>query len=737
MDTQDQTLTILADAQERVDSIEIPKHVKSIYAQCPDLQELDKMKLNCILDRAKNLEKPAICLLGPYNSGKTFILNYLIQDEMFISKIEPTTAVITVIRHIDDKPATWPSASNVFTLKKTADLRSLDYKFVTGDYELDDLPRLTTYPEAIKYDSVVVFLDKEVLRDCIFFDCPGVGTMSEAVHNDGSKDEYKLTSGQEKTVREQEIQRRAIENADAYIILSAVIGGSGSFSDSNTGNILFNVANKMPRFPTTIPHGNLLFVGSQADPSRKDLRDEESILRILQNAIQDQVELLPSVERQKFDVVELRKRIVLFYGLDQYEINSGEERLAIQLKRHMQAASASDIQREAKAQFAEERATMERTKAFNAALQTTNEQLLLGMQKFRAQMTEESLVEGIEYYSETRDEYLTKSKAQTYYEELSQRYEEESDLREKAWKNLLSDFETSITEAKKQTFQEIDKILNHWTVKDTVYNFLEERFGENKEQARTHATGAIQGQINAEFSEAFSVKLPIPDMRLNKQLLAFDQKWLQRKTKDMQGIANSAQPIDAHCPHITNVEAISVTQTFGAITAGLAGTTTLLAVGGSPLAAAAIGKVLAIGIAGFQTVGLGAAASGLLIGIPIYGWVAAGLLGVGYAVLTFFAWRNALAANIAKSLKKNKDTALETARSKIDEVFETMRKIGQENLGKTKKVLDTHINEIHLFAKGNVSSKDLEHAAKFYGDHTTILEQTLEELRFEWETAVH
>ncbi len=734
MNPQDPTLTILANTQERLDSIEVPEYVKSIHTQYPVVQELDKMKLNCILERAKNLEKPAICLLGPYSSGKTFILNYLIQDEMFVSKIEPTTAVITVIRHIDDKPATWPPACNVFTLKKNADLRSLDYKFVIGDYELDDLPQLTTYPEALKYDSVIVFLDKEILRDCIFYDCPGVGTMSEAIHNDGSKEEFKLTSGQEKTVREHEIQRRAIENADAFIILSAVIGGGGCFSDSNTGNILFNIANNMPRFPTTIPHGNLLFVGSQADPNRKDLRDEESILRVLQNAIQEQVELLPPVERQKFDVVELRKRIVLFYTLDQHEINNGIGRLVIQLKRHMQAASSLDIQREAEAQFAEERATMERTGAFRAALQTTNEQLLLGMQKFRAQITEEGLSDGIKYYSEKCSEYLTQSQAQKYYEELSRRYEKEYDAREKDWKNIISNFETSINEAKKLTFQEIEKILNHWTVKETVYNFIEDRFGENKEQARIHATEAIQGQINADFADAFGIKLAIPDQRLNKQLLTFDQKWLQRKANNDRGIANSAQPIDATSPHISNVEAISATQTFGAITAGLAGTTTLLAVGGSPLAAAAIGKVLAIGIAGFQTVGLGAAASGLLIGIPIYGWVAAGLLGVGYAVLTFFAWRNALATNIAKSLKKNKDTALQTARAKIDEVFETMRKIGQENLGKTKRVLDAHINEIHLIGKGSVSSKDLKYAAEFYSDHIKVLNQTLEKLKFEWET---
>ena len=123
-----------------------------------------------------------------------------------------------------------------------------------------------------------------------------------------------------------------------------------------------------------------------------------------------------------------------------------------------------------------------------------------------------------------------------------------------------------------------------------------------------------------------------------------------------------------------------------------------------------------------------------MIGIPIYGWVAAGLLGVGYAVLTFFAWRNALATNIAKSLKKNKDTALQTARAKIDEVFETMRKIGQENLGKTKRVLDAHINEIHLIGKGSVSSKDLKYAAEFYSDHIKVLNQTLEKLKFEWET---
>lgn len=738
MSQQEPTLAILASALERVNSINTPNYITKFYAESPAGQELDKMKsINWILNRAKSLEKPAICILGPYSSGKTFILNYLIQDEMLVSKIDPTTAVITVIRHIDDKPNTWPATFNVFTLKKNADLRTLDYKFVKNEYTLEDLPRLTTYPEAIKHEAVIVFLEKDILKNCTFYDCPGVGTMHEATHLEDGKGE-RLSSTQEKTIREQELQRRAIDNADAFIILSAVLGGSGSFSDSNTGNILYAVANNMPRFPTTIPHGNLLFVGSQADPRKKGLHDEEDILRVLRNAIQNQVEHLPRDERHKFDIVELRKRIVLFYALDQYEIDNGIGDIVLQLKRNMEAATSLDIRREADAQFAAKRAKMERTEGFNAALQTAIEQLLLGMREFRARETEDSLSDGIKHYSEKRLGYLSRGQNQMLYENLSRRYEKDRDLREKDWESVISSFEANVLEAKQKTMEEIETILISWSVKENVYDFLAKKFGDDKEKARAYATKEIQKKINAEFVNALNNNVSMPQQRLEKQLLAFDKNWLQRNTSKKEGIAADATlTLDAVPVLVTNVETVSVSQTFGAITAGLAGTTTLFAASGSILAAAALGKVLAIGIAGLKTVGLGAAATGLLAGIPIGGWIALGILGIVYSVTSFLGWRKSLATNIAKSFRNNKEASIQSAQVTIEEIFEAMSKIGKENLEKTKAILDEHIVETHNIGKGSVTSKDMELAGEFYGEHVKVLQQTLEKLKLEWEASAH
>ncbi len=689
-----------------------------------------------ILNQAKNLTKPAVCILGAYSSGKTFLLNYLIQDEIFVSEIEPTTAVITIIRHRDDKPDSWPNDSDVFTLKKDVDLRTLNYEHVSGKYSLDNLHRLTTYPEATQHDAVIVFLDKPILKMCTFYDCPGVGTMGEAIHN--AENEFNLSSDQEKNIiREQELQQLAIKNADAHIMLGSVIGQAACFADSNLGNILHSVASNMSRFPTKIPHGNLLFVGSQADPTATDLRNENELLEKLKKSIQDQVEKLPLTERQKYDIAELKKRIVLFYAFDSMQCELGVESNIKVLNRVMQTASYDEIRQEAKAQFDEDHKDLVRTKAFDAAMQTIIEQLLLGIQSFREQITKEALLDGIHYYEAQKDEYVSRSKNLRDYENLSLRYEKESESRKADWQKILNSFDQSVSRANNESIQEVRKTFNYWSNQENVYEFLKNRFGENKEQAKAYSEKAITDQINTEIKKICDTNTPFPQKCIEPELVRFDQQWLERK-KSNQNEGKGDLTISTTAGSVPiNAETVSAVETFKAFTAAVAGGTALLAVGGSTLAQAAMVKVLSLGVGALGTVGMGGAATGFLVGIPVYGWIAAGAIGVGYGLYKYLAWRKSLAKIIAESIEKNKNDAISKATINIDRIFEEISELGHTALHKTEMVIKSHISEIHEIGKGHISSKQLEQAAEFYKAHMKLLQQTLSKLELTWQVNSH
>lgn len=737
MRTQDITISTLEDANEQSKLIQTPIYLQNIYDEQTNKRELDKLKgFQMILNQAKNLTKPSICLLGAYSSGKTFLLNYLIQDEIFISKIEPTTAVITIIRHRDDKPDSWPTDRDVFTLKKNVDLRTLNFEHVSGNYMLDDLHHLTTYPEAKQHDAVIVFLDKPILKMCIFYDCPGIGTMGEAIHN--AENEFNLSPDQEKhIIREQELQQLAIKNADAHVILGSVIGQAACFADSNLGNVLYTVASNMSRFPTKIPHGNLLFVGSQADPTATNLRDENELLEKLKKSIQDQVEKLPSAERQKFDIAELKKRIVLFYALDSIQCKQEVESNIKVLKRVMSTASYDEIRQEAKAQFDDDHKDLVRTKAFDAAMQTIIEQLLLGIQSFREQITKEALLDGIHYYELQKDEYISRSENLRYYENLSLRYEKESESREADWQKIINSFDQSVSRANNESIQEVRKTFNYWSNQENVYEFLENRFGENKEQAKAYAAKAIADQINNEINKICDTNTPFPQKYIELELARFDRQWLERKKSTQnQDISDFTISTTAGSVPIST-ETVSAVETFKAFTAAVAGGTTLLAVGGSTLAQAAMVKVLALGVGALGTVGMGGAATGFLVGIPVYGWIAAGMIGLLYGIFAIFAWRKSLAKNIAKSIEKNQNNAISEAEININRIFKEIRELGHTALRKTEMVIKSHISEIHEIGKGHISSRQLEQAAEFYLAHTKLLQQTLNKLKLTWQVNSH
>jgi hypothetical protein len=728
--TEDPTLTALSDATAKALATTHPRYLKEYLNANPAEREMDDANsAHRIWAKAVALAKPAVCLLGPYNAGKTFLLNYFLGGEMFISKIVPTTAVITVIRHIDDKPADWPAEHAVFTLKNDADMRTLDFACTTGGYTYEDLPALTTYPEALRHQAVIVFVEKEVLRQCTFYDCPGVGTMAESAYEDSDPNaDPALSQKQRESIRERELQLKAIANADAYMLLSSVTGANGGFADANTGNILYSIASNMARFPTKVPHGNLLFVGSQADPFKQGLEDEAVVLSKLQDAVQKQVEQLPREQRQKFDLVDLKKRIVLFFALDGREQDLAMRRAILNLKRNNQNADQTTADRAANEGLAEERLARERTASFDMELKTLIDQLVRGMREFRAQTSVESLVTGAEYQVSKATRYKHHMAQKHYYEVLSNRYETEHDARENDWKAAEEAFDAAVDRAADQTYLAVEQTVNYWCVKENVYRLLKGEFGDDKTRAKTFAANVVSNRITAEFGASVQNHVTRPEAETHARLVAFDKKWLQRKPGEAEIGSHTSVSIEAGQFNVPFVDTVSVAQTFAAATAALAGGTTLLAVGGSALAQAALVKVLAVGVGMLGAVGLGGAAYGALLGIPVYGWVIAGVAGVGMLLWRLLAWRDSLASAIAKSLKKEQSKALAAGRRTVDEIFGEIKALGRDSLARTKAILDGHIREVHEIGKGNVTSTDLAQAMAFYESQASVLRETRERI---------
>lgn len=263
-------------------------------------------------------DKPVVAVVGPYNAGKTFLLSWLLRNDLLKSHIEPTTSCITVLRHATDRPDFLRPEFNVITLRQeTIDILSLRKSDVAKQATYEELPGLTTYLGSEGADVVVVFIQSEILEKAILLDCPGTGLFSERGVVENSNCDPSKGMDEKALVREQALQRRALMECDACVMLSSVTGQCGMFADTNTANVLAEWAAKPARFPLKSPHSNILLVGSQANP--REIESVETIVRVLVRQVRSQWECLPKSLRAQIDPDALSRRILCFYALDRLE----------------------------------------------------------------------------------------------------------------------------------------------------------------------------------------------------------------------------------------------------------------------------------------------------------------------------------------------------------------------------------------------------------------------------------
>lgn len=719
---------ILTRAVEAVEAIQVPRYLsETVYPR--DQQELSMDKNSqppAIYAEIAVIDKPIIAFVGAYSSGKTFLVNYLTGTDFLSSQIDPTTAVITVLRHISDRPSTWKT-DTVFALKSGSDPRTLDPTSIEESGSYADLKRLTTYapssdPSSVMYDAVVVFLESDHLSDKIVLDCPGVGTLTESSEKSNAKT----------TIREMMLQRMAMQCSDGFVVLSAVSGNAGVFGDNNTRNVLVELSSHAQRFPATAPHANILMVASQADPRKKDLQNQEAVLQKVRKKIFEQCANLPKKMRDKLDPEALSGRVVLFYKLDSNESEIRIQEVMRTLKRTNASLSSTEMRKLAEEQFAEDRGDSERFEALDAALRVMINGMKLRMDDYRLQHSIQRVERSISHFEDRQMKAEMKAILCEEMHGQSKKYHDEQSKRETAWTTLGSESSKRCKSSIVRILDDFDTFYFKFSDADFVKHFICDNYRDDqKEQATLYLPGMIERELSDRLQANLVKHIGDVETATLRDLEAFDKTFLKRKDCETPP-AHLLERINAlgGPPVPLRLETFSALGTFSAITAGIAGSTMLAAGLGSALAQAALAKVLIVSIGAAGAFGLGGALSGLLAGVPLIGWTIAGAAAL-VAAWRFFgrSWQTKMADAASKSIRETKNIASSGARVAVTKAMGAAEETLAETLKATKVSIDAHVVEVHAMAAGEVAAADVRSAAEFYRSHLRVLSETLESLK--------
>ncbi len=126
--------------------------------------------------------KPNVALIGAFDAGKSTLVNWLLGEDNLPTRYQPATAVVTFVRHLQDKPA--ELAETVVLLDESfnpAQWNNLEHitehKIIAGG--LGTLRRYgmnetDTKSLRAKPEFALVFLDSPVLHSCNLIDNPGL-----------------------------------------------------------------------------------------------------------------------------------------------------------------------------------------------------------------------------------------------------------------------------------------------------------------------------------------------------------------------------------------------------------------------------------------------------------------------------------------------------------------------------------------------------------------------------------
>jgi hypothetical protein len=683
----------------------------------------DKRGAGYILGRVNAMTVPIIGFLGPYSSGKTFLINKILGEKRFLSNLEPTTSAIVVIRHMRERPSNWSSRHDVFSLKADSSPRSLRIEDVSDHHFFDDLKELTTYrPDKLGYKQprcVVCFLNNPVLEKVSLLDCPGAGSLSK--ENTITKDIKNVVAqtAADKKQRENELISLAARTCDGFVVAGSVVGQASAFADSkHTHEIFYRLATELPNYPVEA-HRNIIIVGTQADPRKDHTRDEHKLRDMIQGQIRDQISALPP-DARLLDVAALMHRIVLAYFLDDSELDD--------LKRD----AAGDDER-----FAQWARNKQRVQAFHAALETTISALHVGFSRFRRQVTKDELVESESYFESRVRRYQALARARLQIEELAAKYKNEESQREQAWSSLVTEIEEQSKCQRNRVHINVISRAQLYTDASRCTGLITAKFSSNeKNSAHKYIGNKLSEDLSRCMADEFLLSTNSVAGSLQNNLAEFDRTFINKEFSAL-GAAGGAVELDAA---LMPTIAFDSSNAFRAALVGTAGATITAAALGNALAATVVSSVIggtlsAVGAVG-GLVGMSSIASVIssaLAAIGPAGWLALGVAGVGYAAYKLFkmilySWQEKLGENVAAWVAQQQTKLQSGLTDSVNKLFDELIAQNRENLSETKGRIDSHIAEIRRIGDNKTESADLLAAAKFYEDHSVVMGKAVSEL---------
>ncbi|ACG74555.1 transcriptional regulator, XRE family [Anaeromyxobacter sp. K] len=274
--------------------------------------------------------KPTIGMFGRFDAGKSRTANGLLGKEYLPTAFQPATKLVTLVRHLEDRPngireEVWIMGPK-FELDKANDAEHCKANRVVAG-NLETLREYGTYGgryEAENASAALVFVDAPMLRTCSVVDLPGFRNERDGADTDAKRAEA------------------AFGLADVIIYVSMATG----FLDGADLSYLSYLIRALPAFEARDPKfpvlGNLFIVATHAHPGIResdlaDLQDKAAkrlFLHIKDTSLKERSEAVGKT----ITLEDVRSRIFPFWAETPSRRRDLRDKLTETLKDHLPRA---------------------------------------------------------------------------------------------------------------------------------------------------------------------------------------------------------------------------------------------------------------------------------------------------------------------------------------------------------------------------------------------------------------
>lgn len=563
--------------------------------------------------------KPNLVLSGKFDSGKTHLTNYLLGGRYLPTKYQPATRVITVVRHMDDKPEwqqedVWLLDENFWPTDRRGDV-NLDFSLLDEKDHcenhrlragtLDSLKKYGTHDEegdTLPAHAAVVYIDSPFLAACNVVDLPGYSDQGDRVSDDVEK------------------AQSALQVADIMLYTSQAVGhvsGEDFMRMSQLFRTLPAPEKEYEEFPTL---GNLFIVTTHASSnvSDDDLKDlqERAASRLYEQmedtALKDRSEL----SGRDIRLSDLENRFVSFWEERPDRCEDLEETLSELLTEDMPAYKIREVER---------------------AVQSLKES------------TKGKLSRRIEEYESTINDIEKRR------EELRYLEKKESDRKRKL-QERKEQFRRKVENQRERSLEVFETAANDLLTERRINTLIEEHYS-SKDEAQEYAPALLADRLQQRMEEIVSEYAEPLKEDVDNYLDLYDEVLREMPS---QGTESVQIDFDAKGAFIGGLAGLGTVGALGAWAASLGN------LGGYVLVAKGVSVLSALGIGVGTSSVMGAVAA---IGGPI-------TLGLGLgAVIALGAWRlfgESWETRLARKLVKhfNDENVVDQYRKGINEFWD-------------------------------------------------------------------